>query len=146
MRFAVAVCVFKTKSNFSLLFLCNNVGEEEAPAAAWNIAAGLGHETWPQGGGKVRPREMASKSEERCLLAYTFFIFDLIPTSHYVLSQDEGALQEHGCGRRSRLTATVICGRDDAASSTGLWPQEDGTQPRRKSWLLSKSRSWSRLW
>ena len=68
---------------FALLFLGNNVGEGEAPAAAWNTAAGLGHETWPQGGGKVRPRDVASKSEERCVLAYAFFTFDLIPTSHY---------------------------------------------------------------
>ena len=67
---------------FALLFLGNNVGEGEASAAAWNTA-GLGHETWLRGGGKVRPRDVASESEERCDLAYAVFTFDLIPIPDY---------------------------------------------------------------
>ena len=74
---AVAV-VFFSKPNltlFALLFLGNNVGEEEAPAAAWN-AGGLGHDaeercallTWPASG-----RKGASLRTH----------VDLIPTSHY---------------------------------------------------------------
>ena len=59
---------------------------------------------------------------------YAFFTFDLHNLHLPLLSQDEGALQDHDRDRRSQLATAVICGRHNAASSTGLRPQGHGTQ------------------
>ena len=77
---------FKTKSNIICsLFLGNDVGEGEVSATAWNTTS-LGHETWLRGGGK-------------CVLATLTASRRKGATWHpRLLSQDEGALQDHGHG------------------------------------------------
>ena len=86
---------------FALLFLSNSVGEGEARATAWL-----------RGGGKVCPRDVVSKSDERCDLAHASFTFDLIPIPDY-----SRKTKEH-------CKTTVAANRGPAATRHGREAEE----------------------
>ena len=100
----LAVAVVFSKPNltsFALLFLGSSAGEGKAPAAAW-----------PQGGGKVCPRDVASELEERCDLTYVIFTFNLVPIPDY-----SRRTKEH-------CRTTIVANRSPAATRHGRKAEE----------------------